>query len=93
MKLRDVMLCLDCDEVFVQEVVHFLDQKVKIDYCPVCGNQQLFRVSKWLSTMNQKNCDCMYNGKTPPYQCDITEENKCKTKGSPVEAGTALKGN
>lgn len=92
MKLRNVMICLNCDEVFEQETVHFLDQKVRIEYCPLCASEVIARLCRWLPTMRSiepraesKDCNCMYNGETPPYQCGLSEENKCKTKAESGE--------
>lgn len=56
MKLRDLFICLDCDEVFELETVYFLDQKVQMDHCPSCGNKSIKRMCLWLQTMKAESC-------------------------------------
>jgi len=57
MKLKDVMLCLDCEEVFELETISFLDQKVQMDHCPSCGGRQIVRLCRWFPTMASAEID------------------------------------
>ncbi len=52
MKLRDVMICLGCDEVFVPETIIFVDQKVTLEDCPSCTSRAVVRLCRWFQTMN-----------------------------------------
>jgi predicted RNA-binding Zn-ribbon protein involved in translation (DUF1610 family) len=54
MKLRDVMICLNCDECFQPETVTFLDQRIVVDYCPSCGSYSITRLCRWIPTLNNK---------------------------------------
>jgi hypothetical protein len=51
MKLIDVHLCLDCEEVFEVGIVQLFDQKTRVDCCPSCGGSSSAPLSKWIQTM------------------------------------------
>jgi len=51
MKLKNAMICLNCDEVFEYEIVEFLDQKILIGPCPACGSQHSHRLCTWIPTI------------------------------------------
>jgi|GEM_PF-2760830 len=52
MKLKDAMICLNCDEVFELEIVEFLDQKVQMLSCPACGSPHSHRLCTWIPTID-----------------------------------------
>ena len=51
MKLKDVKVCLNCDEIFEFETIEFLDQEVLMDTCPACGSRHSYRLSTWIPTL------------------------------------------
>jgi len=84
MKLRDAMICLDCDEVFCLETVHFMGQKVQMDHCPSCGGKQITRLCRWFQTMKADICKASL---IVGAHCNVPEE-----KEGGVDETTALKG-
>jgi len=54
MKLREAMICLNCDEVYKPEVVEFLDQRVCLYDCPSCGSTAVTILCRWLPPMYDK---------------------------------------
>jgi hypothetical protein len=36
--MSNARICLDCNEQYIPEVAEYLDQKIEMDFCPVCGS-------------------------------------------------------
>lgn len=51
MKLKNVMFCVECEEIFDPAGVHCIED-IDIMQCPSCGNTKTARLSCWLKTMN-----------------------------------------
>ena len=54
MKLRDMRLCVQCDEVFEPQIQTDINgENIRRDFsCPSCGCTATFPVCQWLPTMN-----------------------------------------
>lgn len=50
MKLRDTMICIDCEEIFEPLGVYRFDGG-DMAVCPICGNAVTARLSNWIQTM------------------------------------------
>lgn len=51
MKLHEARICIDCEEIFVLEVVEYLGMKAKTDHCPSCGSRSHCLLRRWIPTM------------------------------------------
>lgn len=57
MKLRDLRLCVQCDEAFEAHYRTDINGgKISLDFsCPSCGCSATFPVCQWLPTLEENN--------------------------------------
>ena len=54
MKLRDAIICLNCDEIFDSIICTNTKTKIFMNWCPSCGSHAAHRLCRWIPTMNEK---------------------------------------
>jgi hypothetical protein len=74
MKLKDIFICLDCDEVYKPEVVEFMDQRVCLWDCPSCGSQAVTILCRWLPPMETSIRHSRENGNPETLDTPIKSE-------------------